>query len=139
MQNVNHRMALGDGQVDEDCDYFAERSRHLIAELLHCPSSSISLVSAASIGVGMIMSSLLTSKDEVLVASDEFASTILPVRAAVERAGCKLVVVPFEEIPHHIFQSTTYVVCSHVQSNSAKVRIRFLWRIILSLDLLHER
>jgi selenocysteine lyase/cysteine desulfurase len=102
-------------------DRAGEECRSLAAALMDATPAEISLLPAASVGVGIIAASL-SERDEVLVPDDEFRSLLMPLLVAQEARGVRVRRVPFRALADAVGPTTTVVATSHVQSNGGALQ-----------------
>lgn len=102
-------------------DRTGEECRALAASVLDAAPEEISLIPAASVGVGIIAASL-SADDEVLVPDDEFRSLLMPILVAADARGVRVRRVPFEALAESVGPTTTVVATSHVQSNGGALQ-----------------
>lgn len=105
--------AAGTADWIEEWDRPAERCRADYATLVGVPESTVALLPAVSVGVGWIAAGL-TERDEVVVPSDEFTSTLFPFLVARER-GVRVREVAIGDLADAVGPSTTLVATSLVQ------------------------
>jgi selenocysteine lyase/cysteine desulfurase len=103
----------------DDWDVVGERGRAAFAELIGVPQDDVSLIPAASVGVGTVAAAL-TSDDRVVVPDDEFTSLLFPLLVAEEQ-GTVVTQVPFIELAERIEPGTTLVATSLVQMQTGRV------------------
>jgi selenocysteine lyase/cysteine desulfurase len=120
MRRMLSRWQSGRGDWREDWDGCADAARGDFAALLGAPAGSVSLIPAASVGVGLIAATLRAG-DEVVVPDDEFTSVLFPLLVARQEHGAAVRAVPFERLPEAIRPGTRLVATSLVQSQSGRV------------------
>lgn len=103
----------------EDWDRPAESARADFARLLGVPPARVSLVPAASVGVGAVAAALGPG-DEVVVGDDEFTSLLFPLLVA-EREGAVVRQVPSADLPGAIGIDTRLVAFSLVKMQTGRV------------------
>ena len=108
------------GEADwiEDWDRPSESCRADFGALIGCSPEAVALISAASIGVGLVAAGL-GSTDEVVVPVDEFTSTLFPVLVAKDR-GTAVREVEFDRLVESIRSSTTLVAFSLTQMQTGQ-------------------
>src|SRR5207302_6555591 len=82
-------------------DRAGEECRALAASILDADADEISLLPAASAGVGVVAASL-TEHDEVVVPDDEFRSLLMPLLAAEQARGVRVRRVPFRALAESV-------------------------------------
>jgi len=102
----------------EDWDQPSDRCRGDFAHLIGTEAANIAFIPAASVGAGVVATSLRKGH-EVVVPDDEFTSTLYPVLVA-ERRGAKVREVPFEALAESIRKGTRLVAFSLVQMQTGK-------------------
>jgi selenocysteine lyase/cysteine desulfurase len=112
---------LGSADWIREWDPAGDECRDLVAPFLGAPAEEISLLPAASVGVGLIAASL-GRDDEIVIPDDEFRSVLFPILAAGAARGVTVRRVPFDELPEHVRPTTTLVATSHVRSNGGGVQ-----------------
>lgn len=111
-------MTSGRGRWIEDWDRPAESCRADFSVLSGVPESSVALLPAMSIGVGLVAATLGPG-DSVVVPADEFTSVLFPILVARER-GVEVREVPFEDVPMAIVPGTRLVALSLVQMQTGR-------------------
>ena len=102
-----------------DWDVVAERARSAFSSLIGVPEATVSLIPAASVGVGTVAAGL-TAADRVVVPDDEFTSLLFPLLVAEQR-GTTVTQVPFTELADRIEPGTRLVATSLVQMQTGRV------------------
>ena len=102
-----------------DWDVVAERARSAFSSLIGVHETTVSLIPAASVGVGTVAAGLTTA-DRVVVPDDEFTSLLFPLLVAEQR-GTTVTQVPFAELADRIEPGTTLVATSLVQMQTGRV------------------
>jgi len=102
-------------------DRAGEDCRALAAAVLDAEPDEVSLLPAASVGVGVVAASL-GAGDEVVVPDDEFRSLLMPLLAAKQARGVRVRRVPFHALAESVRPTTTLVATSHVQSNGGALQ-----------------
>lgn len=102
-----------------DWDVVAERARSAFSSLIGVPEATVSLIPAASVGVGTVAAGL-TAADRVVVPDDEFTSLLFPLLVAEQR-GTTVTQVPFKALTDRIEPGTTMVATSLVQMQTGRV------------------
>ena len=102
-----------------DWDRPAEAARSSFAHLIGTAPERVSLLPAASVGVGLVAAGL-GAGDEVVVPADEFTSVLFPLLLARER-GAIVREVDFERLPDEIGPGTTLVATSLVQMQTGRM------------------
>ena len=122
MKDAIDGFASGSTEIREKCDEAAEQFRRLLPAFIGkgCLSEQICLVSTVAEGMSFVAAAV-GPNDEILIADDDFASTILPFKSKAQRVGCKIRIVPFKNLVSEVKQTTTWFVASHVQSNTGRV------------------
>jgi selenocysteine lyase/cysteine desulfurase len=120
MRRMLGRWQRGQGDWREDWDGCADAARGDFAALLGAPAGSVSLIPAASVGVGLIAATL-GAGDDVVVPEDEFTSVLFPLLVAGRERGATVRAVPFERLPEAVRPETRLVATSLVQSQSGRV------------------
>ena len=108
----------GVGNWIEDWDRPSDRCRADFAALIGTDAANIAYIPAASVGAGVIATSLRDG-DEVVVPVDEFTSTLYPVLVAARR-GAVVREVRFEDLAESIRPGTRLVAFSLVQMQTGK-------------------
>jgi selenocysteine lyase/cysteine desulfurase len=118
MERALHAWQSGLGDWIEDWDRPSDRCRSDFAALVGTDASNIAYIPAASVGAGVVATSL-RSGDEVIVPVDEFTSTLYPLLVAAER-GAVIREVRFEDLAASIRPGTRLVAFSLVQMQTGK-------------------
>jgi selenocysteine lyase/cysteine desulfurase len=118
MQEALASMGSGVGRWVEDWDAPAESCRADLALLWGVEESSVALLPALSVGVGLVAAAL-DPGDRVVVPADEFTSVLFPLLVARER-GVEVREVPWEELPAAIVPGTALVALSLVQMQTGR-------------------
>ncbi len=118
------RTALADWEAGtarwiEDWDIVAERARSAIADIVGVATRNVSLLPAASVGVGTVAASLRPGA-RILVAENEFASLLFPLLVA-EQQGATVVESPVGELADRILPETDLVAFSLVHMQTGRV------------------
>ncbi|MBV9578307.1 MAG: aminotransferase class V-fold PLP-dependent enzyme [Chloroflexi bacterium] len=103
----------------EDWDKRGEACRAAFAKLTDIPVRHVALIPSASVGVGLIASTL-TDKDEVVIPDDEFNSVLFPMLVAAQSRGVNVTQVPFDQLADRVEPTTTLVAFSLIQSQSGR-------------------
>ena len=120
MRRMLNRWQSGLGDWREEWDGCADAARADATALLGAPAGTVSLLPAASVGVGLIAATLGPG-DEVVVPEDEFTSVLFPLLVARRERGVAVRVVPFERLAAAVRPGTRLVASSLVQSQSGRV------------------
>jgi len=102
-----------------DWDRRGEACRESFACLTDLPVDNVALIPAASVGVGLVATTL-TDRDEVVIPDDEFNSVLFPLLVAAQSHGTRVREVPFDRLADEVTSSTTLVAFSLVQSQSGR-------------------
>lgn len=100
-------------------DRRGETCRQAFAALADLAPENVALIPAASVGVGLVATTL-TSADEVVIPDDEFNSVLFPILVAARERGARVREVPFQHLAYAVTSSTTLVAFSLVQSQSGR-------------------
>lgn len=103
----------------EDWDVVAETARARFADIVGVGSRNVSLIPAASVGVGTVAAGLPPGA-RVLVAEREFTSLLFPLLVA-EQHGATVVEVPVDELADRVDTGTDLVACSLVSMQTGRV------------------
>lgn len=120
MRRMLDRWQSGLGDWREEWDGCADAARADATALLGAPAGTVSLLPAASVGVGLIAATLGPG-DEVVVPDDEFTSVLFPLLVAQRERGVAVRVVPFERLAAAVRPGTRLVASSLVQSQSGRL------------------
>ena len=108
----------GQGNWIEDWDRPSDRCRADFAALIGTEATTIAYIPAASVGAGVVATSLRAG-DHVVVPVDEFTSTLYPILVAAQR-GAVVHEVRFEDLADAIKPGTRLVAFSLVQMQTGK-------------------
>ena len=100
-------------------DMRGEACRAAFGSLVGIPSDCVALVPSASVGVGLLATTL-TERDEVVIPDDEFTSVLFPVLVGARERGTTVRRVAFDELGESVRPSTTLVAFSLIQSQSGR-------------------
>jgi selenocysteine lyase/cysteine desulfurase len=118
MQEALASMGSGTGRWIEDWDAPAESCRADLAAICGLDASTVALLPAVSVGVGLVAATL-GAGHRVVVPADEFTSVLFPLLVARER-GAEVREVAWEELPGAIVAGTTLVALSLVQMQTGR-------------------
>ena len=110
-------------QWEED----GEACRQLLAKLVSCRAEDVALLPAVSVAAGLVAVSLPAGPDDnVVLAADDFASTIFP-WAGLESRGVDVRTAPVTDLAASADERTALIAASYVQSaDGAVVDLRAL-------------
>lgn len=99
-----------------------ERLREGYAGALGCDPDNVGITRATTDGVNVVLCGLrLGPGDELITTDEEHQGVYAPLAAVRERTGCRIRVVPFDDIANAVMKSTRLVVCSHVSWRTGRV------------------
>ncbi|MBM4407297.1 MAG: aminotransferase class V-fold PLP-dependent enzyme [Chloroflexi bacterium] len=118
MERALRAWQSGQANWIEDWDRPSDRCRADFASLIGTAASTIAYIPAASVGAGVVATSIRAG-DEVVVPIDEFTSTLYPLLVAAAR-GAVIREVRFEDLADAIRPGTRLVAFSLVQMQTGK-------------------
>jgi L-cysteine/cystine lyase len=103
-------------------DVLTARLREGYARVLGCDADAVGLTRATTDGVNVVLGGLrFAPGDELVTTDEEHQGVYAPLAATRERTGCRIRVVPFDDIANAVTKGTCLVVCSHVSWRSGRV------------------
>lgn len=103
-------------------EVLAARLREGYARVLGCDAGDVALTRATTDGVNLVLNGLrLGPHDEIVTTDEEHHGVYAPLAALRERTGCRLRIVPFDEVADAVARNTCLVVCSHVSWLTGRV------------------
>jgi L-cysteine/cystine lyase len=100
----------------------ADDLRRRVGALLGCDQGEVALTGSTTDGVNSVLGAIgLGSGDEVLTSDEEHPGLLAPLAALRDRAGVRVRVVPFAEVPGEVRANTRLVACSHVSWRTGRV------------------
>jgi selenocysteine lyase/cysteine desulfurase len=92
-----------------------EALRERVAGLIGCDAGEVALTGSTTDGVNAVLASLpLSPGDELLTSDEEHPGVLAPLAATARRRGCRIRVVPWDELAGAVGSRTALVACSHV-------------------------
>jgi L-cysteine/cystine lyase len=103
-------------------DVLTTQLREGYARVLGCDTQDVALTRATTDGVNVVVGGLrFAPGDEILTTDEEHQGVYAPLAAVRERCGCRIRVVPFDEIANAVTDKTRLVACSHVSWRTGRV------------------
>jgi L-cysteine/cystine lyase len=100
----------------------ADGLRARVGALLRCDQGEVALTGSTTDGVNSVLNAVgLSRGDEVLTSDEEHPGLLAPLAAVRDRAGVRVRVAPFSELPGEVRPDTKLVACSHVSWLTGRV------------------
>jgi L-cysteine/cystine lyase len=103
-------------------EVLASRLREGYARALGCRAEDVGLTRATCDGVYVVLNCLrFAAGDEILTTDEEHHGVYVPLAVLRERCGCRIRVVPFDDLANAVTSTTRMIVCSHVSWRTGRV------------------